>query len=858
MNFQDPDTVTGGVAPATLDKNMSLYAVMNDRLINSLSAAIAQATTRSSAEAASRYMDPGFRLGVAGGARILTGYNPADLMRGISGSLSGAMPSFNMPIGGQGTGVNARMGGGTFMGQGTLTDVFTQNVYDHIQKNYFNQLGLAKMSKTFGMTKSQMGDVFNVMGQRGMLAGISAGTLTEDKKTGETVLQTSEKSFARIDEQFRKTSQVLGVVKKMFGSNGSMSELANIAEQATGITMGPGSIGAVLRRLQNISTFAATTGLSTRTAQQLIGASSESVSQFGRGMAGALASGAAKSTGVAFRSAQVAAGLANERGDYIAPKDVQEMQQTETVLRGQLLEENPLLVESMFVLQNTKTLKPEEAAKIQAAITRFQKAGTRQEQGEASAAMRAAIESSTRTQAGVLTEKMGGVKNVLKNLAPETQQQLSDVLGENLTNRGVNVLSDLAGSTQMIERAFGQGSFTAEQAGQAGMALMGGLSAQTRNELMGYLKEGNKNKALALLESKTKMLEGANLGPGAKILQQMITQDNIGSNQFFREMESQSASLPTMMTTISAEDKIAQDHLDARRRVSNIFDTSLIEKPGTIESVIRNTLGQTDIGNEEKMRYLVAAGANKKDKGYRTFDMNKIGQTADEARNLQDVLGSYDVNLFEKFKVKQDDYEGLAKAIGNNKDALYGILADKGVVGAQMPKGQIGLAYKSAADASTKNLERAQMAKTELVMEGVSTSDPRFEEKLKERMTQLGAERTDKFNPEEAMRKQAKSAERFAKAYSRDDVLQETLKNPDSQRFKDLEQLQKTNPDLLDPMFKAAKSRVMNSDENKEAKERKLQQLNDLQDRLKEAKGNNMIGIVEIRGDKTFMKQYKK
>lgn len=855
MNFNDPDTITGGFSSTDIDRHLSMYAAQTDRLVNSLSAAIAQISTKTPAEAAARAMDPGFRLGVAAGARVLGGYNPADLMRGVAGAVGSSMPAFNMTIAGPSGGTaGATYASGNVLSRGSLTDVFAKNVFDHIQSTYFNQLGLSKMSKTFGMTRGQMGDVFNVMGQRGMLAGMVGGDITENQKTGTFDVKTSTTTFSKIDEQFRKTAQVLGVVKKMFGASGSIAELANLAEQATGITLGPNSIGAVLNRLQNINSFASAANMSVNTAATIIGASAQSVSKFGPSMSGALATGAAQVSGTAFRGLQAAAGFAASRGDYIAPKDIQELQQTETVMRGRLLEENPLLAESLFVLQNVKTLTPEQSAKIQKSISAFQNAGTGAQQQSAAAAMRAAIESATGTQAGVLTEKMGGLTNMVRNLSPENQQRLSNLAGQNLFNRGINELTDLAATTNMAATMFGpDNKFSNEDLGQAGMAVLGGLSARSRDELVGLLKSGNKEKALALLQDKSGLLNEAGLGTGAGVLRKMITQNNLGTNQFIRQMEAMGSSMEYMKTTTSIEDLKAQQHINARKSVSTIFDTALINQPGTIEQVIRNTLGQTNIGNEEKMRYLAASG-----KGYMQFDMSKFGGTAAEAKNLQEVLSSYDVNLFEKFNVKQDDYAGLSQAISQDKDKIYSILADKGVVGAQMPEGKVGLAYKSAADEAAKRLEVAQQAKTELVLEGVDSSSTNFEAKLTQRMAALGVSNKGGYDPESEMRKQSKLTEKFSKVYSQDAVLKDTLMNPDSQRFKDLQALQKSNPDLLDPMFKAAKDRVQNSDENKTAKERKLQQLNDIQERLKEAKGNNMVGIVELRGDKTMLKLMRK
>lgn len=661
MNFSSPDSVTEGFASPAMDRHLAAYAAQTDRLVNSLSAAIAQLTTQTTAQAVQRYNNTTFRSGVALGG-MLTGEDPAALMRGISRAIGGSMPSFVSPAGISGAVLN----------RGNLTDQLSKNVFDHIQRTYFNSMGLSNLTKTYGMSRGQMGEVFSIMGQRGMLAGAIGGNIGQGPG-GLLTLNTSAETMGRIDEQFKKTSQVLGAVKKMFGATGSLAELATIAENMTGVTIGPSGINAVLNRLQAINSFSKSLGVNATMGANIIQASVGSVGQFGAGMAGALATGAAGTSALAYRGLQTASNVAEQRGrGYIAPRDIQELQQTETVMRGKLLEENPLLAESLLIAQSTN-LSPDKRQKLQSAISAFKNAGTKPEQAAATASIRAAIENVTGAQAGMYTKKLGGVEAVTKALSPDSQKNLSDILGQNLSNRGVNVLADLARSTNIGGQTFGENNpFNALQMGQAGMAILGGLNAQSRDELMMALKSGKITAAENILNSKGDILKSSGLGSGLNVLRGMIRTNGAGTAAFIEEMQRTGLSLDTMKTTVSAEDKRMQESLDARQRVSNIFDTNLIEKPGMISEVIRNTLGQGIIGNEEKMRYLLAQGSGDISK----FSLQNFGQTAAEAEKLNSIMSSYGVDLFKELGVDRtqaDSYKKLAAAMGTNTDKVYKI-----------------------------------------------------------------------------------------------------------------------------------------------------------------------------------------
>lgn len=847
MNFNDPENVTEGFDSPSMNRHLQAYAVQTDRLVNALSAAIAQATSQNQTVAAQRYMDPTFRLGVAAANNILTGNGPGGLIQGIASSIGTTLPSFSSNISGSRVTEVA-------MGRGTLTDQFAKNVFDHIQKNYFNYLGLGNQSRTMGMTRNQMGQVFDVMGQRGMVAGLFGGTA--DIRGRAIDIKTPEKTFQRIDEQFKKTAQVLGIVKSMFGATGSMAELANIAESVTGITMGPGSMNSVISRLQTINSFAKTTGLGVGAAAQIISASSRSVGQFGPGMAGALAAGAAQTSGLAFRGLQAASNLAAERGNYIAPRDVQQIQQAETVMRGQLLTENPLMAESLFVMQNIKTLTPQQSAGLQAAVTQFQNAGTIDERNAANSALHAAIEKATGVQAGTITRKLGGVEEVTKNLSPAAQQRLSDALGQNLLRSGVNELTALATNTGMTDR-FG---LSATQIGQAGMALMGGLNAQTRDELTTLLESGDIAGANQLLQSKASILQQEGLGAGTDVLTSLFDNPATAA-KFIQEMGVMAPTLQTMMSTTAAEDRRIQESILARQKVSGIFDLNLVEKPGTIEQVIRNTLGQNVIGNEEKMRYLMAAGGA----GIETFNIDNIGQTAEEADRLNKVMQSYGVDLYKQFNIDPGNTEGLANALKSDKNKLYNLLSDKGVVGAQMAGNKVGLALRGSADIANKELELYQQAKTSLILGGADSAASDFDQKLKTEVENLKTSEAEGkgLKPEDsasAAAKRVRAIERdFVKTYTTEDVLK-TATNEDSQRFKDLLEISKKQPDLLDPMFKSAEKQIK-EDKNLKQGERddRLKQLTELQDKLKEAKsGKNFFGTLELKGDRAMIKMFEK
>jgi hypothetical protein len=856
MDFNTPDSLTGGFSNPSQDRQLNMFAVQTDKLISALTAAVAQLTSKTDAEAARRAIDPDLKLGMAGIARLLTGFDPSSLIRGISTATASMFPTTSGNI----AGVNFA---GQLMGRGGITDVFAKNVYEHIQRNYFNSLGISDLTKTFGMSRSQMGEVFNVMGQRGMLAGINAGTISM-ASDGQLKLDTSKRTFEKIDEQFRKTSQVLGAVKKMFGVDGSMVELANIAEQATGVTLGPNGTSAILNRLQTINNFARITGLNTGTAAQIIASSAGSVGEFGRGMANALAIGASRSASMAFRNNQALAAAGQGRGDYFAPKDIQELQATETNLRGQLLKENPLLAESFYILQNVKTLTPDQASQIRSAITQFTNAGTMEEQSKARTALRTAIQSATGRSAGSFTKAMGGLANVLKLLSPETQNELSDILGQNLNNRGVNELSSLAAATNMTGRIFNN-RFSSAMMGQAGMAFLGGLSAASQQQLIELLQKGDTAGAIAFLKDKEGVFKEGGLQKGAGVLMDMLRSPNGArrAEMFLREMQLSGSQLDTMKTTVSVEDRRIQQAMEARQKVSGIFDTNLISKPGTFSNILNSILGQTTIDNEDKMRYLLFEG---KKGTFETFSSTSMGETAAEAASLSNVLSSYGVDLYKEYGVKKGDSVKLAEAIKNNKNKLFNIMGDKGVTGAAMAGGKVGLAYKDAATKAEKELRLVQEANSNLALMGITQESADYETKLKAETDRLRKEAEDdskEKDPIKAAQRQTERIKSFRDKYfkafgitqkgdgqfefGKSDYLNKVL-TEGSAEFETLSKDYK-NAEKASLIDSAIQNAIKVAKQNKEAE--KASQLEELQKKLKENKSNQYLGILTIKADKS-------
>lgn len=126
-----------------------------------------------------------------------------------------------------------RINGKQAYGGGPYTDAVALDLYNNVQKNFFSgPLGMGTQ-RAFGFDKTEFGQMFSALGQRGAFAGIVDSTVNIGE-SGATVTH-SAGSIEKLNSKISEAARSLGLLKDIFGATKNIAQLVNIAENVGGI-----------------------------------------------------------------------------------------------------------------------------------------------------------------------------------------------------------------------------------------------------------------------------------------------------------------------------------------------------------------------------------------------------------------------------------------------------------------------------------------------------------------------------------------------------------------------------------------------------------------------------------------------
>lgn len=465
----------------------------------------------------------GYALATGGGMLAAHGWlgggSSWDAMQGVYQGLG----TGGFRISGMSPGVSDRLVGG-----GGVTGGFAQDAYASFEDHFYRGLS-PRMGRTHGLNRSDLGQVWEGLSNRGAFAGMNIGTLetmTSDSimagrmnaidsgntrlleefnklKPGDIRRSISESDMDKVNKMVETAADSLASVRSLFG-NQSMSVLMSEAERISGMSFsGTSNIRQIKSRVEGIQSLANAYGMDPRGMAEADFATSGLTATYmaqrlgnrpgdNFGMAAA-ATPILMSSALAISSdSKEAANIAAAQGRYLAPVDTRQILDYKAQVMAEGLTYESTMVASMYAAEN---LNLGEVANSSLRDLRQKLAATTDpnERQKIRQAMRQTVlnASGGRIDTTELTGKLG-TSRMLNNITQQGKQELSGIIDTLDTTKTVT-------SFDSIREITGVNLSAAE-----GFDFMSKFDAKTRDEIIAALNGENAGESLKeLINGKT-------------------------------------------------------------------------------------------------------------------------------------------------------------------------------------------------------------------------------------------------------------------------------------------------------------------------------------------------------------------
>jgi hypothetical protein len=652
---------------------------------------------------------------------INTGGNNLNLMAGI-GNAAGSGLNMNFDTG----------GGGTFGGRGATTDAFTKALFDRVNENFYGDMGAARLHRTHGMDRDQLGEIFTRLAQAGSFSGLDAGTIRHMK--GQNGAQDYLKADINpetakfIEEQ---VSQSAGAIARMQSITGTkdVGETMRLASSFSGMSFSspnaPRLIESQIEKMQN-----------TADALQLNPGAliSDVVNRGG----GPLAQMAVATASAITKNNQTARTLAAQNGFYMPELDRERMGNiAQAGITAAAMQEHDING-AAWLMENSdigRAHAPEIMQKIQAVAN----AGNPQEHAAAQRALRTYMTSSqdggiNATGGGTLAgveDAAGGAAGVMRALSPGLQQKMAGIYRD--TDQSQR-------REQNINSLFYYRNFDTAGTGAEARTMAPGttrdlykdmeqlLTTQQQEELTQAVSTGDWTKASTLIlkdsngtpkerQDAWNRLQGAVASQGG-----WTDQEGGGGKKVGGALREARAAVASSEWNAAGEGPA--DRADRERREfqadmnRTVFGDGTAETGGYVETFLRGAANGENVSDRVALEYLQASGAKDKIGGF-GLRLNADGSytsvvSDDQAADLSKIkglgaaLGLKDTATAAEIKAAMESKDGGQKALQFMKD--QGMAINK-TAAAKDKDGNVmaDVAYTSAEnkEASVKEVEAA-------------------------------------------------------------------------------------------------------------------------------------------------------
>jgi len=458
---------------------------------------------------------------------------------------------------------------GYHSGAGYVNDQMSRVSLDRMQDHFYTDTGGARLRRTSGLNRSEIGQVASLIGQGGGFAGMTSGELRtvgseserqsmmaaakrsgnsslqkdlqslegEDFNKGLSVFDMDQGTSRAVNEKIEAGAKAMSAMKDIFGSRPFL-ELSQYAKDLTGMDISSvGGSQEIFAKVARMKVMAASAGMS-------VGAVSREQAAMGTALGGgSFGSFAAEDI---FRRTQGAINASNEyaviqgeKGRYVATHSREEVNDINVQGAAALARENPEMAGALYALHKSEGMDPTNQGRIREAIagvnsvTGATSSERRSNLKEARNKLNEAVRTATGQTATGYIDAIG-YDNVIENLGPAAGKELSkftsgedqariklnarEVMGElnNKRTKGGDFMADVF--TTM----------TAKNQSAITKALMGGNAAEARSVIENSeLDDKTKKQMIASLEDGVK--EGG-LSISAKKMDMMAESSILASN----------------------------------------------------------------------------------------------------------------------------------------------------------------------------------------------------------------------------------------------------------------------------------------------------------------------------------------
>lgn len=202
----------------------------------------------------------------------------------------------------QGVGMSGfQLGNNQLYGYGGGTAHVTGMLMDAMKKEFFQANGLARLNKTSGFNRTELGEMIGVMGAQGSLGDLKFGDLNDTGGKSVEINETSKRNFTK---KVQDTAKALRSLKDIVGDK-SVTELMNIGQDLTGVQVGTaGGAGLLRSRLTAISSVAQANGLTETAAIDMVTRINQMLSKHNGDFGGISARSATQGAGIFQESAE--------------------------------------------------------------------------------------------------------------------------------------------------------------------------------------------------------------------------------------------------------------------------------------------------------------------------------------------------------------------------------------------------------------------------------------------------------------------------------------------------------------------------------------------------------------------------
>lgn len=576
--------------------------------------------------------------------------------------------------------------GGYSSGGGALNDTAARILVQRQQEEFFNSTGGARLDKTFGLNRSELGGVASYIGMNGGFSGMQMGRMHQIRNEGEykaamekasassntqmmadlkamrtdasgnnvnfenapgQVMEITAEQSNAINSKISKGAEAMASIKDILGGRPALELMASI-EKLSGVDVNAmDGYSQAKARVDRVKNFADTHGMS---AQGVMREQLTIASQLeGMGVEGSAA--AVASERIQARS-QVAFDENNVRNLALSERGIASKKFSRDQLNAMGVGDVALIgkefstVSSAMAAMNTRTDLGEEAkANIQAGIDAVSNA-TGDTPAERHRNQKAAM---VRLKKIYSDSTNGDSLDNYKDfaLSAGSAGQMADIaLGEGNARDKENV----AKYTKQLDKSYGKGTSKAIAEFQTT------LSMDTQSAIQKALANGDTDTANRLIQ------EADGLDAADKFNLTKVMAEQAGSPQsaksFAAAMDAGSAIVAQKGLLAGSTSKQARNRADALK-AQNFFASKEFGTGKSPQDVIANLreglLGGTQITDEMKMEYATAKGLSTE------IGTTKDGKFSMDAKDSAKLLGQDKDNLSKVFGLEGTDEERASK-----------------------------------------------------------------------------------------------------------------------------------------------------------------------------------------------------